>query len=81
MQALSQLKSSDTGARFSSTFLYEKNSLSVDAWIIDSGASDHIVCNEYLFPHVHKNTQSPITMRLPNGNITYVTKISTVHLC
>lgn len=57
-----------------------ENSFPVNTWIIDLGASDHIICNEHLFSHVNKGSQSPISVRLPNGNITYVTKTGTIHL-
>jgi len=77
---LDQFKTNDKGAGFSGTFLYNKNSLSVDVWIIDSCASDHIIFNKKLFSRIYKIPDSPVTVHLPNGNITNVTTIGTIHL-
>lgn len=55
------------------------NSISRTAWIVDSGASDHIICNERFFSK-SKKLDFPISVQLPNGNATYVTMIGTVIL-
>jgi len=79
MKVLNQLKTVDKIANFSGTLSSNTNNISVNAWIIDSGASDHIICHEYLFSSTSTKLDS-IYVQLPNGNITDVKKIGTVHL-
>lgn len=79
MKALDQLKITDKTGSFSGTS-FSRNSISVGTRIIDSGASDHIICDEQFFSHIHKRPHSSVSVRLSNGNTTYVDKIGTVHL-
>lgn len=47
-------------------------------WIIDSGATDHTVCNTSFFSHI---TSTPsYYVRLPNGEVVSVTHIGVVQL-
>lgn len=69
MKTLSQLDISNKIASFSSTSFCLTNSISVDIWIIDLGASNHIICNEIFFSSSPK-PHSSVPVRLPNGNVT-----------
>jgi len=46
MQALQKLDTSNKGGSFSSITHCLINSISRKAWIIDSGASDHLICDK-----------------------------------
>jgi len=78
MKALKQLEVPEKRAGFSGTS-FCLSYVSHDAWIIDSGASDHIICDENLFSHTHADIFL-VTVKLPNENIINVTKIGTIHL-
>jgi len=73
IQALQKLDTSNKGGNFSSISCCLVNNISRKAWIIDSEASDHIVCENALFSDMHENLDLPVFVQLPNGNVTYVT--------
>jgi hypothetical protein len=57
---------------------YSYNHSSYGAWIIDSGASDHIYSNIALFDDYHDIT--PIQAKIPNGTIAYAKQAGSVKL-
>lgn len=68
MEALKKLDASDKTGSFTGTSYCLMNAISQNAWIIDSGASDHIVCNKSFFFSEVKRLSYPISVQLPNGN-------------
>jgi hypothetical protein len=56
------------------------NSISRKAWIIDSGATDHIICDKSLFSRIDEELNFPISVQLPNGNISHIRVTGTVNL-
>lgn len=78
MQAIQKLDMSNKGGNFSSISHCLINIISRKSWIIDSGASDHIVCEKSLFSDIHDDLEFPISVQLPNGNTTHV-KITRCH--
>jgi len=80
MQALYKLDVQKRESSFTGISCCMINSISINAWIIDSGANDHIACDIGLFSVVHEELENPITVQLPNGNITHVTTTGTVTL-
>jgi len=79
MRALKGLDASDKAGSFTGTSYCLMNSISKNAWIIDSGASDHIVCDKGFFTKIQK-LSFPISVQLPNGNSTQVVMTGTVNL-
>jgi len=79
MEALKKLDASDKTGSFTGISYRLMNSISKDAWIIDSGASDDIVCNKGFFSNIEK-LYFPISVQLPNGNTTHVEMTGTVNL-
>jgi hypothetical protein len=57
---------------------YSYSHSSYGAWIIDSGASDHICSNITLFDDYHDIT--PIQVKMPNGTIAYAKQAGSVKL-
>jgi hypothetical protein len=57
---------------------YSYNHSSYGAWIIDSGASDHICSNVALFDDYHDIT--PIQVKMPNGTIAHAKQAGSVKL-
>jgi hypothetical protein len=57
---------------------YSYNHSSYGAWIIDSGASDHICSNITLFDDYHDIT--PIQVKMPNGTIAHAKQAGSVKL-
>ena len=55
------------------------SSILTKAWIIDSIASDHIVCDERFLSHICKSTHNTL-VQLLNESDTLVTKIGNVLL-
>lgn len=49
-----------------------------DIWVLDSGATDHIVCSKDLLTTITVVTQTVV--ELPNGETTRVTHIGTITL-
>ncbi|KAF5442808.1 hypothetical protein F2P56_035426 [Juglans regia] len=47
-------------------------------WIIDTGATDHMVCSTSLFSSIHSTVS--YSVKLPNGSSASVTHVGTVHL-
>ncbi|MCH85365.1 hypothetical protein A2U01_0006210, partial [Trifolium medium] len=60
------------------SIVYSCNNSSYGAWIIDSGASDHICSNLDLFDHHH--TITPIQVKMPNGTIAYAKHAGSIKL-
>jgi len=80
MQALQKADIASKGGSFSGISHCLINSISRKAWIMDLGASDHIICDKSYFSNMHKELNIPISVQLPNGNITNVTLTGTVRL-
>jgi hypothetical protein len=62
----------------STNVAYSYNHSSYGAWIIDSGASDHICSNVALFDDYHDIT--PIQVKMPNGTIAHAKQAGSVKL-
>jgi len=79
MEALKKLDVSNKAGSFTGISYCLINSITMDVWIIDTGASDHIVCNQKFFSTIKKLSFS-ISVQLPNGNTTNVDMTETVNL-
>jgi len=65
MKAVKKLDASDKTESFTGISYYLMNSISKNAWIIDSSASDHIICNEGFLSNI-KKLHFPILVQLLN---------------
>jgi len=79
MEALRKLDTSDKSGSFTGTSYCLVNTISKSAWIIDSGASDHIVCDMSLLSNIRK-LSFPKSDQLLNGSMIQVEMIGTVNL-
>nr|KAJ0190415.1 hypothetical protein LSAT_V11C800399240 [Lactuca sativa] len=61
------------GKHFSYAFNFVNNNKQQSSWIIDSGATDHICCDQNLFSSIHTFSHSHF-ISLPNGQSIPVTK-------
>ena len=55
-----------------------RKAFGVEIWVIDTGATDHIVCSMHLLTSF--NTISHIVVELPNGEAALVTHVGTIKL-
>ena len=61
-----------------STQVVNRRAYNSNTWVIDTGATDHIVCSAHLLTSITAITQSMV--QLPNGETASVTDIGTVIL-
>ncbi|XP_077251841.1 uncharacterized protein LOC143891076 [Tasmannia lanceolata] len=73
-----QAGTSSSIANLAGNSLCSSLSLSYNSWIIDSGATDHIVCSPSLLSSVSPATSASV--KLPNGNLAPVLHVGTVIL-
>lgn len=74
LHMLNQLPTTNVATTYAGTSFCLNNSISNDIWIIDSGASDHIIYNQSYFLK-NTPTSSPISIRMPNGNVAPTTHV------
>ncbi|KAL2932606.1 UDP-glucose 4-epimerase [Bienertia sinuspersici] len=72
---------SDSGVHAAANSAGTLNSLNLKShvWIVDSGATDHMVCDESLLDFT-RVLSSPINVSLPDGSHTSVVKSGDIHL-
>lgn len=80
MQALQKMDISNKGGSFSGISHCLINFISRKAWIIDSRASDYIICNKGFFSNINESLNYLVSIQLSNDTITHVKVTGTVNL-